>query len=1107
MNGYYINLKYREDRNDHFINNIKKYDFFKNIERFEGIHDKDFGEIGCVKSHIDVLRLCLQKDDEYYLIMEDDFCIINEENLLNFFTHFNKIKNKEWDIITLTPSGDTIYEDYIEDFLRIKNTITITGYIIRKDKIQIILNNFLESLNLLVMTGDKEKYMLDIHWFGIQDKVKFYYYKDIFASQLIGYSDLQHLNIDQNSIFINQNNYKKNLLNKYLLKFINEPYNDINNFNLGYEYEDIGQTASALSYYLRCAEFTKDTNLSYECLLRMSKCLSKQGNRDNKELTCIKHALSIYPNRPEANYILSLYYSYRKKWLDSYIYACIGLENKDKKYKPLIKEIGYFNIYQLLFQKAYTGYHKGKIIESKNIYYDLLNNYKINNYYKDLIINNLKVYPEPNHKVIEYTKDKYNKLKYKFINSEKIEKNYSQIYQDMFVLSMHNGKYNGIYLEIGSGDPIYGNNTYLLETNFDWNGISIDINKNFCNDFKSKRKNECVNINALEYDYNNILNTYGNIIDYLQLDCDPPNITYSILLKIPFDKIKFGVITYEHDYYNDKTKSYRKKSRDYLNSKGYKLIVGNISPDKNNNPFEDWWIHPDIIEESIWKQFIYKDIEYINGEEYMFYSYLNNEVFLIDENIYKLENYHNNETVSLKLYKTCNVCDCIRRGYRWEEHQHNIIDKFLSKKSICIEAGSHIGTISVKLSKVCKKVYCFEPVINTYNLLRYNMENNCDNNYELFNKGLGECCKSEYINWISQEGSGGIGLTNNLYSHNNNKIGDKIDIITIDSLELDKLDYIKIDVEGYEKNIINGGINTINKYKPIIILECYKTFEPLVPATLEFIKNKYKSLLDIGYNVKHIWKADFLFTYSPKLNLIFFGNNLFNKQKERLKNQALQTNWFNNIFIETPETIKDFIEDNKEIFKYERGYGYWLWKPYIILRKLQELNENDILVYIDCGSSVIKNEKEKNKYLKILNNKSIITFANTDHIEKKFQKKRVLKHFNLENDNNFLNSYHIESGCIIIKNNNDSKLFIKEWLELCKLNNYELLNDIKDNEDDEFIEHRHDQSILSILSKKTDIVYIMNNNELYKNTSCFYSSRLTDNGPRKYAKNINFSII
>ena len=59
------------------------------------------------------------------------------------------------------------------------------------------------------------------------------------------------------------------------------------------------------------------------------------NNRDNKELTCIEHAISINPNREEAYYIISLYYSYRSQFLKSYMYACIGLENlSDKKFCP-----------------------------------------------------------------------------------------------------------------------------------------------------------------------------------------------------------------------------------------------------------------------------------------------------------------------------------------------------------------------------------------------------------------------------------------------------------------------------------------------------------------------------------------------------------------------------------------------------------------------------------------------------------------------------------------------------------------------------------------------------------------------------------------------------
>tara|TARA_B110000977_G_scaffold131582_1_gene167659 strand:+ start:910 stop:3036 length:2127 start_codon:yes stop_codon:yes gene_type:complete len=183
--------------------------------------------------------------------------------------------------------------------------------------------------------------------------------------------------------------------------FINEPYNDMNNFNLGYEYELIGQTSIALSYYLRCAEYTSNDNISYECLIRMSKCLSKQGNRDINELTCLEHAISIKPGRSEAYYIMSLYHSYRGNWLKSYMYACIGLENTDlqstdlQDSNKLIKDIGYYSYNQLLFQKAYSGYNKGKLKESKMIYLNLLKS-DINDTYKDIIKGNLTNFTDYN---------------------------------------------------------------------------------------------------------------------------------------------------------------------------------------------------------------------------------------------------------------------------------------------------------------------------------------------------------------------------------------------------------------------------------------------------------------------------------------------------------------------------------------------------------------------------------------------------------------------------------------------------------------------------------------------------------------------------------------
>ena len=67
-------------------------------------------------------------------------------------------------------------------------------------------------------------------------------------------------------------------------------------------------------------------------------------------------------------------------------------------------------------------------------------------------------------------------FKHRFPGLEKIKQHYSQSFQELFVLSMLNGKTGGFYLEIGAGQPIGVNNTLILETLFDYKGISIGNN-------------------------------------------------------------------------------------------------------------------------------------------------------------------------------------------------------------------------------------------------------------------------------------------------------------------------------------------------------------------------------------------------------------------------------------------------------------------------------------------------------------------------------------------------------------------------------------------------------------------------------------------------------
>lgn len=397
---------------------------------------------------------------------------------------------------------------------------------------------------------------------------------------------------------------QQSTLDRLLSQYIDSPNNPETNFQMALYYDDIGQTASAVSYYLRSAERAETDIHKYECLIRASLCFNRQGSRRFTVKGLLQHAVAIMPHRPEAYYFLSRHYEHDQvdgHWTNCYMFACIGEKISDFNGPALRTWVDYPGKYGLTFQRALSSWHVGLCEESRDIFKSLLRVKDLNNNFKNTIINNLKwmnVYHEI--PFDSYDKSKYNKFKHKFPGLEEIEKNYSEAYQDLFVLAVLNGKKNGTYLEIGAGSPFFGSNTVLLEQ-FGWKGHGFDINPLAVD---GNRKNPCVLKDALTINYDELLSNmeYGTDIDYLQVDLEPASTTYEALLKVPFDKYRFRVITFEHDYYNDETKSYRDKSREYLKSKGYELLISNIAPD-DLRVFEDWWVHPDLIDKSVIDKF------------------------------------------------------------------------------------------------------------------------------------------------------------------------------------------------------------------------------------------------------------------------------------------------------------------------------------------------------------------------------------------------------------------------------------------------------------------------------------------------------------------------
>ena len=403
-------------------------------------------------------------------------------------------------------------------------------------------------------------------------------------------------------------------LNIALMNLIIDPKNPSYNFILAKCYEDLGQTASAASYYLRAAEFSIDDLLSYESLLRLALCLQRQGSRLFTVKGILLRAISLIPTRPEAYFLLSRIYETNKEWQEAYTIATIGEKLVDDNVNKLRTDVEYPGKYGFTFEKAVVAWWIGLYDESVHLFRQLNKNPYMLDFYTNAVRINLSNFGITNKKLILYDDSLYEQLRMKFTGAIDIKSNYAVYYQDMFVLTMLNGKRNGLFLEIGCGDAFYGNNTALLEKEFGWSGISIDIDENIIDNFKMYRNNKAICYDATKINYKDILDK--DIYDYLQINCEYAPTSYLALLKIPFETHKFAVITFEHDFYIDEKSEVKEKSRKYLESYGYQLIIGDVSSDKFNS-YEDWWVHPDLISNEVINKMKYIKNGVKKADEYM----------------------------------------------------------------------------------------------------------------------------------------------------------------------------------------------------------------------------------------------------------------------------------------------------------------------------------------------------------------------------------------------------------------------------------------------------------------------------------------------------------
>ena len=153
-----------------------------------------------------------------------------------------------------------------------------------------------------------------------------------------------------------------------------DPFNPVLSLRIASEYHRLGQTASAVSFYLRTAEYGYYSHgeYVYASLLKSAQCFENHTGRENSVRNLMEKAIAYSPKRPEAWFLLSRWYERNQKWQESYTAAEVGIQNLPSIFFPLPIDVEYAGDFVLPFQKGVAAWWVGRQDESEQIFRDLL---------------------------------------------------------------------------------------------------------------------------------------------------------------------------------------------------------------------------------------------------------------------------------------------------------------------------------------------------------------------------------------------------------------------------------------------------------------------------------------------------------------------------------------------------------------------------------------------------------------------------------------------------------------------------------------------------------------------------------------------------------------
>ena len=201
------------------------------------------------------------------------------------------------------------------------------------------------------------------------------------------------------------------------------------------------------------------------------------------------------------------------------------------------------------------------------------------------------------------------------------------------------------------------------------------------------------------------------------------------------------------------------------------------------------------------------------------------------------------------------------------------------------------------------------------------------------------------------------------------------------------------------------------------------------------------------------------------IHFITYGNYKYERQKYALLEMAEQSGWFDSATSYGPSDLDDdFTSKFKHILEEEKGGGYWIWKPYVISKKLNEINDGDVLIYSDAGCELsLDGKKRFQEYIEIVKNSEngIVSFelyngfdSGEPLLEKNWNNEFLFQYYKVNNDSSIRNTPQLMATVIIMEKCKNVMNIFADTLHVL-------------HQHPDFYKNckRHDQSILSVIRK------------------------------------------